>query len=227
MANKFEIIDHFTLYRMLGWEIIPLRPRSKIPLNKRWNREYDPESIEEQLLNKRNLNIGIRLGKIVDVEADNIFSNNFLTKLVHGCPHPQYKSKKSVHHLFLSPDKRLTRTTIKGIEFRGYKHQSALPPSLVGPTRYSWVNQAGFAIPPMPTPLLRFYRKHRRIPSSQLTQPLCHICENKSRPMHIKRHTLEVFAFKTLNMRWMCHKCRKIDIRPICRELKRKTLRKT
>jgi hypothetical protein len=89
----------------------------------------------------------------MDVEGDSSEANEMLNELCEGFPHPRYKSSKSVHHLFRSPDPKITIAHYKKIEFRGRNHQSAVPPSQhENGKRYEWIEWQD-EIPEMPKPL--------------------------------------------------------------------------
>ena len=225
-----ETIRAFREYRALGWMITPVRHMSKMPIHDAWNdpSEYDHNFIERTLTNGRPYNIGLVLGDIVDVEADSKEANARLEELIGDTPHPMYKSVRSVHHLFRCPDKRLTKVEVQGIEFRGARHQSVLPPSLAvdGVTKYTWLQKCNFQVPDMPAPLLRIFkgRMAQQFPkkgvSGKHETPHCKKCGNKSRPINRKRFYKELTAFGAMNLQWHCHMCRKIlglDLRPLIR----------
>lgn len=225
MDRIVKFFDRYTSDN-IGFEVIPVLPRSKIPFWKGWNdADYDRERVRRYLASHPDCNIGIRLGKIMDVEADDPKANRLLESLLpDDYPHPTYKSQKSVHHLFTAPDPESPRVVAHGIEFRGYKNQSLLPPSVnANGVEYKWLTWAS-PIPDLPEALLNLYNKHRKIMvgarSGVLLEPVCAKCGKKSRPIHHKRHRLEVMAFRSLGQRWQCHKCRVDDVRTICRKMK-------
>lgn len=213
---------------VLQWQVIPLLPKSKIPFMKEWNKSYDQAKIKKYV-SENKCNIGLRLGNVIDVEADTERANNLLNRLVRDYPHPMYKSQKSIHHLFINPDIELTRITIHGIEFRGNLHQSVLPPSInQNNIQYTWLEDSKFPVPPLPEPLLNLYNKHRKMMLKSrlknMVQPECSKCKKESRPVHPSRYKLEVKAFASMNEKWLCHQCRKViekDIRGVCRKIRR------
>lgn len=220
-----NLLEYFDLYNnKLNWQIIPLRPGTKLPFTKGWNSSYDRDAMRSYFINDDDYNIGLKLGEIIDVEADDEHSNAQLTRLTNSTPHPHYKSTKSIHHLFQTPDPSLTRIVIHGMEFRGHKHQSVLPPSIVDGVKYQWIDTCGFVVPPLPESLLNLYHKHDKMMRTMYTDkwvmPWCAACFKQRRPIHRKRYELEIIAFKQLGQKWQCHKCRKIDVRPICRKIK-------
>lgn len=212
-------MNWYDFYTSIGWKIVPLRPKSKIPLLKEWNKDYNSAATKTYFLDDK-YNLGLLLGEVVDIEADNPFANALLDNLVKDIDHPIYKSRKSTHHLFTCPFK-FTRKVINGIEFRGFKHQSVLPPSIVGIIEYKWISTNNFIIPSLPKPLVELYRQHdKSCKSKYWITPTCGICGRKSRPIHRKRFDLELKTFKTLNKKWICHGCRDVDIREMCRKMK-------
>lgn len=210
---------------------IPLYPNTKKPIESGWNVNWEIEHIRD-IFETRETNMGLLLGNIIDVEGDTDLANNILLDLIGDYPHPSYTGSKSQHHLFLNPDPNLTRIAVNGIEFRAYKHQSVIPPSIhPDGTKYIWVSDF-FPAPEMPPRLLQFLNniksqrgsiiksvsRRRKVPRS-CVRPWCSECR-KREIMNRRRYFLEVEAFKTLGLEWQCKKCRRFDIRNICRKLK-------
>jgi hypothetical protein len=221
-----RIIKHFDVLTKFGLKVIPLRQNTKIPMTKNWfNLKHD----ESRGLLERypNSNIGLLLGDIVDVEGDSEHANEVIIDLIGDVRHPVYKSSKSTHHLFLNPDPSLTIVTHQKIEFRGRLHQSVLPPStMANGVEYQWLKEAAFPIPPMPDRLLSFYnslRDKRPVLKPGHMKIACHECRSDCF-IHRKRFNLELAAFKEMGRRWHCQDCRKIDLRPLCRELRKSRL---
>lgn len=216
------IINYFDYYtNKLGWQVIPISPNSKSPFSKNWNKDYDQEKCRQLLEENPDSNLGLLLGNIIDLEADSEKANILLSNLTKKTDHPQYKSQKSIHHLFLTPDPYLTRITIHGIEFRGKHHQSLLPPSKNSEgIIYEWISYG--KIPPLPDSLLNLYNKHKKmmLATEDWAVPTCYICHKKSRPINKKRFILEKKAFYERGLYWQCHKCREVDIRNQCREIR-------
>lgn len=227
MSRVVRFFDKYT--KSLGWEIIPTLPKSKIPFMKGWQDEYDWDRIRRYLVAHPECNIGLRLGHVIDVEADSPEANARLDRLLAGAPdHPSYRSAKSTHHLFLTPDPDLTKIVAQGIEFRGGRHQSLLPPSVTKDgVEYTWLTWKT-PIPPLPEQLLNLYNRHAKIVrgarSGCLAQPLCRKCNKQSRPIHVRRYERELAAFKRMGIGWHCHRCRDRDmvrvLNPLCRKMK-------
>lgn len=156
------LLETFKIYtQKYKWMIIPLEPNSKRPIFPEWNKQYNIESAKSYFEEHPDCNMGLILGEVIDVEADSVSGNNFLNNIIKDYPHPKWKSNKSIHHLFLNPEKytrKLTRKTFQQqIEFRGFNHQSVLPPSMVGDIRYDWLPDSVSHIPIMPKSLFKFY----------------------------------------------------------------------
>ena len=136
-------IEIFSFYSQLGYKIIPLHYCAKTPIFKNWNKNYNKEHIESFFIkNNQLINYGILLGDIVDIEGDCLDSNKSIDEFLKDIDHPCFLSKKSKHHLFRSNLKELTRIVTHGIEFRGYKHQSAIPPSRhADGFSYKWITK--------------------------------------------------------------------------------------
>ena len=214
------IIDHFDALTNQGLKVIPLCENSKAPMCKGWNNNWNKDESREKLRVFPDANIGLLLGDVVDVEGDSRAANQQILDLIGDYPHPTYTSAKSIHHIFISPDKNLRLLRVGEIEFRGHGHQSMLPPSQMRGTRYMWLRSMKFPVPEMPEPLYIFYLKqkkqynHLRKPGH--LQVWCSQCEAKCF-LHKKRFTLELEAFKLFGSRWECQSCRTVDLRPACR----------
>jgi len=103
-----RLIEHFDAYVRAGLKVIPLYARTKIPVGKNWNKDWNHDWCRWSLTQFPESNLGLLLGEIVDVEGDDDESNALLKYLVGDTPHPMYCSSKSIHHLFLNPDPKLT-----------------------------------------------------------------------------------------------------------------------
>jgi hypothetical protein len=226
MTNR----DYFEAYLRTGLRVIPLLPKSKVPIGKNWNDDWSADRGREVFARNPDANLGLLLGRVVDVEGDTEEANHRLGLLTAGCPHPTYRSSKSVHHLFLNPDPGLTVLAVDGIEFRADRHQSVLPPSSHSDgTRYAWLAGTVFPIPPMPEPLLRYYRERKPRPRRAELKPdhvkvWCCSCE-KPAFLHEQRYQAEKIAFRDLRGDWRCRSCRGVDVRPAARKY-RKLLRR-
>ena len=229
------LLEHFDLYVKIGLKPIAIFKGTKCPIGNNWNKDWSVEKWRSYF-NYNDYNMGILLGDIIDVEADTEESNDLLLRMIDDMPHPMFRSSKSIHHLFINPDKNLTRSVYGGIEFRGHLHQSVLPPSIHSDgSRYRWLLKCKFPIPQMPDELLRYYlankkedKPHRVISKTKkrkvkenYKRTECRICKNKFY-IHKKRLILEVKSFKEYNLPWMCHGCREIDMREPCRVLRKK-----
>ena len=102
-----SILRHFDALTNHGLKIIPLRENSKIPLCSNWNKKWDHNCARIKIKKYPNSNIGLLLGEIIDVEGDSDEANKIIIDLINDYPHPIYRSYKSIHHLFLTPDSSL------------------------------------------------------------------------------------------------------------------------
>lgn len=225
------MLKYVDYYIKIGWKIVPLYSKTKIPIGKGWNVNWSEERVRAYFNKQKNLNIGLMTGEILDVEGDSVAANSLLEEFIGDCYHPCYKGEKSFHHLFLNPDPELTRIVRDDIEFRAHKHQSVLPPSIHphGP-QYTWITECPI-IPQMPTALLNYYLsiKSDKKPKAKPTKksinpnyihPWCSKCQKKQ-TIHKTRYKREQFVFKEYyNCGWLCRKCRTVDIRNKCRKLK-------
>lgn len=219
--SMINMIDYFDMYTIdYNWKIIPVFSRSKIPVTKKWNTNYNRICSRSYVNAHPNINLGLLLGEIVDVEGDTPEANILLNRLLADHKHPTYQSKKSIHHLFKSPDVELTCLKFKGIEFRGNKHFSVVPPSThAGGIEYKWIVDPECGMPEMPQELLDLYennkRKFQKAKPGFVTQDCLHCGHKQS--IHEKRLKLEIKAFQHHGCSWSCHACRKFDVRETCR----------
>ena len=219
-----SIIDHFEALTNQGLKVIPIRANSKAPMCKGWNRNWNKEESLDRLKVFPESNIGVLLGDVVDVEGDSDKANQTILDLIGDYPHPTYTSKKSIHHLFLNPDRDLRWMRTGEIEFRGHGHQSVLPPSQHQGIRYMWLESMKFPVPEMPESLYIFYlktkKRHKKLKKPSHIQVWCSACEDKCF-LHKKRFYRELEAFKLMGGRWECQQCRTLDLRPACRLIRR------
>lgn len=232
------MIKFFDKYVDLGLKPIPIYKKTKTPIESAWNKNWSVERWRHRFSTGEH-NMGILLGDIVDVEADSEDANDLLERIIDGCPRPRFRSSKSIHNLFKNPDPSLTRIVVNGIEFRGNLHQSVVPPSChEDGSKYMWLSGSVFPIPEMPDELKRFYFQNkdtRKIRGKKQKPPAakskdgflrthCNGCKKK---YHINktRLMLEVRAFKTYGLPWLCRNCKSVDVREDCRKI-RKTLDK-
>lgn len=219
----YKTVRHFDLLVSQGLQVIPLWKNTKIPMLDEWTkRRWEQAAMRRRLERSPDANLGLLLGDIIDVEGDSPEANAIVTRLIGDYPHPCYKSTKSIHHLFLTPDPTLRRVVFQDIEFRGFGHQSVLPPSVIDDVRYQWLDNFKFPVPPMPDRLLSFYRKittkKSRLKPGHM-KIACATCR-ESQFLHKKRFNLELMAFKERQLRWSCQECRTIDLRAACRRLR-------
>jgi hypothetical protein len=136
----------------------------------------------------KKYNIGLLLGKTVDIEGDSEEANEILNNNFMMINHPIYKSKKSYHHLFKNTFRNISRIQIGRIEIRGYCHQSVVPPSNVNSEKgYAWIEDLVHYndLPEIPIEFAKFYN----LPS-------------------LKRIVKEKARGENLSVIW-CSKCRK------------------
>jgi hypothetical protein len=225
-----DIANYFEAYLTCGFNPIALYPGSKIPVFKDWQVDWSADKYRAAFDQMPDANMGFLLGTVMDVEGDTEEANEMIFDLTRHCPHPMFKSNKSCHHLFLSPNPNITICKFDGIEFRGRRHQSVVPPSVHKSGKvYEWLKKSTFPAPPMPTALVNLlYSHYRDIKTAKPQQngkkanhtaSLCNECGRRSY-IHKTRLVLEVRAFASLDQKWQCQKCRKVDVRPICRKVR-------
>jgi hypothetical protein len=206
----------FRTYLDLGYQPILLFPKTKQPILKDWNKKYDSAPYFEILKQRKNFNLGLLLGELLDIEGDNKTANYFLNNLFKDIIHPTFSSYKSTHHLFRSRNNSyFTRFVNSGIEIRSHQHQSVAPPSKHAEMDYvyTWTSPPThiFEIPVL-TEELEFKIKRFCGLGSTITKPnqqevWCGICTKKCFCNKIRLEK-EINYFKSMNLKWTCHKCR-------------------
>jgi len=216
-----DIQEYIEAYVKLGLKPIPIRRGSKKPIQKNWNRFWSKTAVIEISRRYPDCNLGILLGNVIDIESDTPEGNQLLDGLLSDVSHPVYRSLKSKHHLFVNPYAWLTRIVIKGIEFRGYKHHSVLPPSIhASGTIYTWLTSSVFPIPPLPKVLSdmlvqQIPKRNRHKNKSEFVRPWCSVCEKK---VTVRKSEYEI-EIKHFDGDYQCRKCRKFKI-PVGRRAK-------
>tara|TARA_Y100000034_G_C6899983_1_gene415850 strand:+ start:2171 stop:2827 length:657 start_codon:yes stop_codon:yes gene_type:complete len=211
------MIDYLKTYTTWGLQIIPIHPGSKVPIGERWNDNWSLRAVERIFDSKPDSNIGILLGLMIDVEGDTPEANDFLDDILKNDPHPIWQSHRSRHHLFLSPNRKFQYHAFNGIEFRGHRHQSVLPPSHHSTgLQYEWVSQE-FPVPMLPKCLAKMLKMPG---AQQFTKPWCSVCGDEFK-VDATRFKRELMAFKTLGQAWSCRKCRRVDVRKLCRSIRK------
>ena len=222
-----DLVELFDSYTRCGFKPLPLYPGTKIPMVKDWQNDWSADKYRDYFIATPNANMGILLGDIIDVEGDDTHANEIIFDLARNVPHSMFRSSKSVHHLFMSPNMNITVCKIGRIEFRGKRHQSVVPPSVhKNGTEYKWCRESVFPPPPMPQKMIDFLLEHKK--EIKVVRPringkksnhcisVCNLCKQKVF-VHKNRLVLETQAFRILDSKWLCQLCRPIDVRPICR----------
>jgi len=209
-------------YLKKGFKVIPLQVRSKEPCFKQWNKQWYRKTAQIITFFQKhpNANIGVLLGDFLDIEADDEAANELLDLLVSDYPHPTYQSSKSRHHLFRNIYPSLTRKTFNGIEFRAFKHQSVLPPSIhPDGTVYTWIDFNGGEVPNPPYKIIQYLRQRKVFPAGKYLMPWCSEC---GRNLVVKKRNFqrEIEVFRRLGQKWQCVNCRSKEVTERCKSLK-------
>jgi hypothetical protein len=224
-------LDYFDDYVAKGLNPIAIFPRTKFPTEFKWNQNWAARRWRKYFLQDEEYEIGLLWNQgFVDVETDDHKSNDFLNRLIGDVPRPIFKSKRSYHNIFLTPNPKLTKVNLYGkkgekIEIFGRKTFTLAPPSkhIEGAT-YSFINDV-WPPPQFPNGLKAFYFQQKKIvlKNKSKTLSICSDCK-KEQCIHKKRLALEVKSFSKLLMGWKCHKCRKkykVNIKEECRPINR------
>ncbi len=219
-------LEIFNFYHSLGYQPIPLFYKTKTPIYKNWNSNYNYESILEYVAQQKQLNFGILLGNIIDIEGDCADSNKIIDDLLHDVKHPCFMSAKSKHHLFRSNIKSLTRIVVDNVEFRGHKHQSVVPPSKhEDGYEYKWLTEIFniSSIPYLPQTIESYIisklkpdaqDKKKKLLKPNHTSIKCNECK-KSILISRIRLNKELHFLQKEKTAWACNKCRTFDLRKI------------
>ena len=210
-------LKFFDDYVSKGLMPIAIHKGTKMPVELKWNTTWSIKRWRYYFCkNKDEYELGLLWNQgFVDVETDDAMSNSFLNRIIGDIPRPIYKSKRSYHNLFLTPNKELTKVNIYGkrkekIEIIGRKCFSIAPPSIHadGISTYEFINN--FWPPPdFPNELkaIYFQQKKIKIINKEKTISICSRCQGET-CIHKKRLIKEVNYFKKKNMMWICKKCR-------------------
>ena len=203
-----SILEAFDLLSQNNLKVIVIRQNSKQPLCKGWNSNWNYKEVRTKLQQFPDSNLGLLLGEVIDVEGDSKEANEIINRCVSGYAHPIYQSIKSTHHLFANPDK-IRHYRWKDIEFRGYGHQSLLPPSQHQEIMYQWIDDNNFIIPSMPPRLLEFYKQKRwgERQNKDFRKVWCNKCKLQF-SLNKNRFNKELIQFKKDNKYWRCRTCR-------------------
>lgn len=219
----------FSLYISQGFKPILLAPKSKKPILKQWNKNYDARRYNKILQVNTDYNIGFLLGDVVDIEGDNQRANNFLNDLFCDIPHPIFTSFKSTHHLFkVYKGFSTTRFHKKGIEIRAKYHQSVVPPSIHAEddTKYEWIFPSDHVscLPiftkELENAIFKFCNINKEFVKKDHVRIFCSVCKNKKYG-HNKRINAEIVAFKKIGLKWSCNSCRTICIKDNVRKIRK------
>jgi len=204
---------------------------TKQPVGLKWNANWSVRRWRHFFIDEDNkYDIGLLWNQgTIDVETDNENSNIFLNKLIGNIQRPIYKSSRSYHNLFLTPNAKLTKVNLYGknkekIEIFGNKTFTMAPPSqhIDGITSYQFINDF-WPPPPCPNSLkaLYFQQKKIKIINKEKTLSNCVAC-SKDFCIHKKRLKLEVQAFNSHNKGWMCKDCRgSLPIKEECKKIRK------
>lgn len=143
-------------YATLGWPVLPLAPKQKVPLTKNGllDASTDLEQIRQWWGRSPGANIGLRTGIAFDaVDLDGQEALESLKRIAPGFKHqgPTSSTGKGYHLLFLPTGARNAARKAPGIDFRGQNGYIVASPS-VHPNghKYMWMNDTTELPPPAP-----------------------------------------------------------------------------
>lgn len=212
------IKEAFLKYLDFGYQPILLHYNAKVPIFFKWQRNYNHNIYLPLLDNGKKYNIGLLLGKTVDIEGDSEEANEILRNYFINVNHPIYKSKKSYHHLFKNTFRNISRIQIGRIEIRGYCHQSVVPPSNVDSEKdYVWIDDL-IPYKNLPEIPLDFASKYKlpslkkimksKIQLENQSAIWCNKCRKKFLLNNIQMKNI-LSKSRQLNQKWKCKTCNK------------------
>lgn len=225
-------LDYFDEYVAKGLNPIAIFGGTKQPVESKWNQNWSIRRWRRYFSNnEEGYELGLLWGsKFVDVEADDEKSNIFLNRLIGNVERPIFRSKRSFHNIFLSPNPKLTKVNLftkKGekIEIFGRRTYTVAPPSThIEGTKYGFINEV-WPPPPFPNGLKAFYFQQKKIiiKNKNIIVTTCKEC-GKEQIMNKRRLALEVNAFLKYSLGWKCRRCRKkynINLKEECRIIRK------
>jgi hypothetical protein len=224
-------LEFFDEYVFKGLMPIAVFTGTKQPAEKAWNKNWCSGHWRKFFL-KDGYEMGFLWNNgMIDVETDNEESNQFLNKLIGNVDRPIYKSHRSYHNIFLTPNKELTKVNLYGkkgekIEIFGRRTFSMAPPSrhTEQGVYYKFINDF-WPPPPCPNGIKALYFQQKKIVLKEKDKTLtnCQDCK-KSVCVHKSRLSLEMKVFLSKGLGWKCISCRKnysIDVKKERRVLRR------
>lgn len=135
-------------YFELGWDVIPLHPRSKRPMLKGWTElEVSPQSIEKWWTESPEANVGVRTGAgsgIIALDIDGGYQLDPKQCPIPITPKASTPSGGS-HYIFEHPGfpvvgtVRILGNAGSGVDIRGDGQQIAAAPSILDNGQYRWI----------------------------------------------------------------------------------------
>lgn len=210
------IKEAFIKYLDFGYQPMLLHYGTKVPIFFKWQKNYNHNNYLPLLDNGKKYNIGLLLGKTVDIEGDSEEANEILNNNFMMINHPIYKSKKSYHHLFKNTFRNISRIQIGRIEIRGYCHQSVVPPSNVNSEKgYAWIEDLVHYndLPEIPIEFAKFYNLpslKRIVKEKARGEKLSVIWCSRCRKKKLLNESL-ISNILSKPEKWCCKPCRKIN----------------
>jgi len=141
--------DHSPQYFDIGWEPIPLQPKSKTPIPESWTTiEVNAEVIQNWSIQLPNTNLGVRTGQgsgIVVLDLDGNFELDSATQPIPVTPMAQSGSG-GIHYYFKHPGftvkgtVRILQNEQGALDIRGDGQQVVVPPSIhPNGNVYEWI----------------------------------------------------------------------------------------
>jgi len=169
------IIEGKKYIEKLNWWLVPVHgfgEKAKSPLFGAWpDFQPGPEHLEATFEFNADAGLGVNLGAsgLIDLESDTPEGEKVLVDLCRGVECPQYQSRRSVHRLFQGhAEVEFLKVAGLDIEFRTGRHQSVIPPSIIGGVQYQWlVSPFDCPPPPITERILDYYMQQRKNPVNE------------------------------------------------------------
>lgn len=229
MNDYLDFFDEYVFKKLMP---IAVYPGTKQPVEKGWNKNWCARHWRKFFLKEENYEIGLLWNNdMIDIETDNEESNRFLNKLIGNVERPIYRSHRSYHNIFLTPNKNLKKVNLYGkrgekIEIFGKKTFTMAPPSkhLEQGVRYQFINDV-WPPPPCPNGIKSLYFQQKKIviKKDDKTMSRCQDC-GREFCLHKSRLILEMKVFLKYSLGWKCVACRKkyeLNLKQERRDLRR------
>lgn len=145
-ADMKSTYEHAIMYYKLGFSIIPIQYRSKVPALRNW-KQYQTRRAERELIERwfqvEAINIGIVTGKISGIVVVDVDRDDVLNELIARMPVTWICKTSRGYHFYFSVDTevRTKKLDFIGIDIKGEGGYVLAPPSIHPEgVSYRWIS---------------------------------------------------------------------------------------